>query len=141
MVERDQHPGVAKADPPLRVRQRSRAVASKVPAPQNINSRELSNGTRKIFWDGDIRCPDYGQVERVRSDLTIADHLEVFIRIFRDRDRMNSFGVVMNEGEAEVSVLDDEIPCSQTGEEVISAEMGNDRGSSKLRAHGRLSGG
>ena len=40
---------------------------------------------------------------------------------------MNSFGIVMNEGEAQAGIVDDEIPFSQIGEEVLSTEMGNDR--------------
>ena len=101
-------------------------LPSKVPVPQNINSGELPDDTREIFRDGHIRRTDDGRVERARSDPAIAGHLEIFMRLFGDRDRMNAFGTVMNEGEAQVGIIVDDIPRSQTGEEILSAEMGND---------------
>jgi hypothetical protein len=50
---------------------------------------------------------------------------------------MNLFGIVMNKGEAHMRVIDGEISCAQTGQELLAAKVINDQGSARCGTHRR----
>ena len=52
---------------------------------------------------------------------------------------MNLFGVVMNKGEAHMRVIDGEISCAKTGQELLAAKVINDQGSARCWTYRRIS--